>query len=224
VPLSLYPQPDDADIAIAALTADAPELAPEILAPEILAPEILALQRAAAAGNPQAQFELAVAYEKGEAVDRDLAWAARWYGEAAYRGHAESQYTYGKLKLDGKVLPHDPGEAYRWLTLSGLQGHDEAKDLSRDVKRSIGFDVYYREQTRVERFEPINGIAPWDPPSVEYLQLKLGKLGYSPGPPDGVLGPRTASALEAYQANEGLPLSSQPSEALLRILRSTAPQ
>ncbi len=36
------------------------------------------------------------------------------------------------------------------------------------------------------------------------VQTGLARLGYRPGPQDGVLGPRTRSAIRAFEADHGL--------------------
>ena len=177
------------------------------------------MQASAEEGDAESQFALALAYEKGDLVDTDLAWAARWYGRAAYRGHEEGQFSYGRLKMEGLGVRQDLGAAYRWLSLAAMRGHTEAKDLSADLELRLGIDLLYEEQFRANNFEPATG--PWlsDPPTVEYLQAKLGLLGFDPGPADGIMGPRTASALAAYQATQDLPPSSPLSEGLLEKIR-----
>ncbi|GAB4225168.1 MAG: hypothetical protein Kow0032_00330 [Methyloligellaceae bacterium] len=46
------------------------------------------------------------------------------------------------------------------------------------------------------------------------IQVSLTKLGYSPGPIDGRYGRRTADAIKAYEYNNQLLVTGQPSEAL----------
>jgi peptidoglycan hydrolase-like protein with peptidoglycan-binding domain len=46
-------------------------------------------------------------------------------------------------------------------------------------------------------------------------QSALLRLGYNPGPPDGVYGQRTAEAISEYQYNNRLPVDGQPSPQLL---------
>jgi uncharacterized protein (TIGR02594 family) len=43
-------------------------------------------------------------------------------------------------------------------------------------------------------------------PEVSDLQRRLQELGYSPGPVDGVFGPRTEEAVRAFQRDSGLPV------------------
>ena len=46
------------------------------------------------------------------------------------------------------------------------------------------------------------------------LQRALRRLGYDPGPVDGILGARTRAAIRAFQADAGLPVTGQVSERL----------
>lgn len=50
-------------------------------------------------------------------------------------------------------------------------------------------------------------------------QRSLTVLGYKPGPIDGQPGQSTTTAIEAYQAEQGLLVTGQPSEALLAHMR-----
>lgn len=58
------------------------------------------------------------------------------------------------------------------------------------------------------------GPAPMDP-LVYDTQTSLARLGYNPGPIDGVYGPRTANAIAAYERDHGLMVTGQPSPELL---------
>ena len=46
------------------------------------------------------------------------------------------------------------------------------------------------------------------------LQRSLHRLGYDPGPVDGIPGARTRAAIRAFQADAGLPVTGQVSERL----------
>ena len=51
------------------------------------------------------------------------------------------------------------------------------------------------------------------------LQRSLTVLGYNPGGIDGRMGPATVSAIQAYQQDQSLLTTGQPSEALLAHMR-----
>lgn len=55
-------------------------------------------------------------------------------------------------------------------------------------------------------------------PLVKDVQAALSQAGYDPGPVDGLAGPRTRSAISAYQSGNGLSPDGQPSAALLQHL------
>ena len=50
------------------------------------------------------------------------------------------------------------------------------------------------------------------------LQERLNAAGFDVGTPDGIIGSKTEAAVTAYQQARGLPVTGQPSVALLRSL------
>jgi len=50
-------------------------------------------------------------------------------------------------------------------------------------------------------------------------QDRLNRLGYDAGPVDGMMGPRTRSAVEAFQRDHGLPVTGRVTEALVTSLQ-----
>lgn len=57
------------------------------------------------------------------------------------------------------------------------------------------------------------------PEIVKAIQAILGQKGYEPGTPDGVVGIVTRAAIMAYEHDNGLPISGEPSEPLLRHMQ-----
>lgn len=55
------------------------------------------------------------------------------------------------------------------------------------------------------------------------IQQSLTLQGYNPGPIDGVMGFSTREAIKAYQRNNGLPVTGQPSQALARHMLGNGP-
>ena len=77
--------------------------------------------------SPQAQFELGMAYEKGEDLPQDYGQAMVWYRKAAEQGHAEAEFALGMIYANGESVPQDYGQAMAWYRKAAEQGHAEAK-------------------------------------------------------------------------------------------------
>ncbi len=58
-----------------------------------------------------------------------------------------------------------------------------------------------------------------DPGTVREVQVELQRRGYNVGPADGVLGPRTQTAIQQYEQRNGLPADGRPSYSLLDYMR-----
>ncbi len=61
------------------------------------------------------------------------------------------------------------------------------------------------------------------PEIVKGVQRLLGQKGYEPGALDGIVGLGTRAAIMAYEHDNGLPVSGEPSEPLLRHLQGVPP-
>ncbi len=67
-------------------------------------------------GNPKAQFNLALIYEKGKGIEPNLADAMRWYERAAKQGNAKAAYNLGRIyhRKGDKGDPHAYKKAKYW--------------------------------------------------------------------------------------------------------------
>jgi TPR repeat protein len=84
-------------------------------------------QRAARAGDPEAQHAIAVAYATGdEGVRRNLRQARHWYGLAAGRGHEEAAFNYAAMLLAGEGGPRDEAGAMKWMRKASSEGSTSA--------------------------------------------------------------------------------------------------
>lgn len=61
---------------------------------------------------------------------------------------------------------------------------------------------------------------PGGPGLVYSIQSSLARLGYDPGPVDGVYGGRTADAISQFQYTNRLPIDGQPSPEILNLMIS----
>lgn len=94
------------------------------LPPEEVGP--LALRKAAANGDPRANFEIAARYGDGIGLRPDLGEAARYYQKAAEGGLAPAQYRLGSLYEKGQGVARDVAKARRWYELAAGQGNAKA--------------------------------------------------------------------------------------------------
>lgn len=81
----------------------------------------------AEAGDPRAQFLLAVKYETGTDVPRDLGKARELYVRAARQGHADAQFKAGTLAQDAAASDEDQKVARDWYQAAAIQGHVPAQ-------------------------------------------------------------------------------------------------
>jgi localization factor PodJL len=83
----------------------------------------LELREAAAAGNAQAQFEVAAILGEGRVLEQDMVEAARWYERAAAQGFAPAQYRLGNLYEMGTGVEKDLEQARLWYQRSAESGN-----------------------------------------------------------------------------------------------------
>ena len=85
------------------------------------------LLRAAEAGDAKAQHFVAMLYENGNGVARDLEKAAHWYRRTAESGDREAMLTYAMLRALGKGTDADLADACHWATLALHSGTEKAR-------------------------------------------------------------------------------------------------
>ncbi len=198
-------------------------------------------RRAAEQGHASAQFNLGVMYANGEGVPQDYTEAVQWYRRAAEQGHASAQSNLGLMYEFGRGVTLGPVRAHKWFNLAAARFPASDKDRreiavsgrDRVAKRLTAAQLAEAQRLAREwRPTPWAGLAPSaasdggrqarsSRAGVAAVQRALARLGYDPGPADGVPGPRTRAAVRAFQAAAGLPVDGRPSEALRRALRST---
>ncbi len=98
--------------------------------------ELKKLKAGAEAGSPEAQFTLAVAYDRGLGVVPNYSTAASWYRRAAEKGLPEAQYNLATLYDQGLGVHHDPKLALNWY-------REAAKSGSPLAANNLGFLYEY---------------------------------------------------------------------------------
>ncbi len=88
---------------------------------------IASLQKAADAGNAEAQFRLGMMYANGDGVPLSHSRGAGLIESAARQGHTEAQTTLGWLYANGTGVDQDDQQAKKWYLRAAHQGSPKAE-------------------------------------------------------------------------------------------------
>lgn len=84
-------------------------------------------------GNPEAMYFIANMYVFGDelpsTVENPDVEAAKWFFEAAGRGHADAEYGLGLMFLAGKGVEQNQDEAMKWIGRAAQHGHVSARSF-----------------------------------------------------------------------------------------------
>lgn len=204
--------------------------------------------KAAEAGNAKAMHNLAVLYAEGGGEQPDYAAAAKWFEEAANFGVKDSLFNLGILYAGGIGVDKDLVASYKWFAIAADQGDPEAAKRRDDVANMMDQETLANARLAVENFklktpnaaankvtmepgwvdsatlpaEKVSIQAPDNTAMVKEAQDKLNYLGFDTGTPDGQMGPRTRSAIRAFQRSIGMPETGEVDNRLLDELKSQA--
>lgn len=180
---------------------------------------------AAEQGRPQAVYDLGLMYDEGLGIPRDFAEARTLYSRAARDGIADAHNNLGVIYANGNGVQTDLHAAYYYYAMADRLGGSK---MARENRRFTGAKLNAADRDRIDRLvrgappgalfpdhrsEPAPSAAtpppedapPEDAPpplsasETRRLQTALARLGFDPGPVDGILGPATRSALAAYR-------------------------
>jgi localization factor PodJL len=84
------------------------------------------LRDATAAGQPNAQYEVAMRLFEGRGLSKDQPAAARWFERAGSLGLAPAQYRLGSMYEKGIGVSRDPAAAKRWYLKAADAGNARA--------------------------------------------------------------------------------------------------
>ncbi len=126
----------------------------------------------AEAGDPSAQYNLALAHFNGHGVPRDLGKAVAWFRKAADLGLPEAQYNLAVCYLNGEGIEKNEKEAIKYLQAAAVQGIFSAqKTLIRCYATGIGVQK-----------SPANALL-WDFLARRTVELQTGLSVGQPGRP-----------------------------------------
>ncbi len=197
---------------------------------------------AAESGNVVAMHNLGVIYATpGTVADEpDMENAFRWFNEAADHGVRDSQVNMGIFHTRGIGTNVDLVEAYKWFAVASASGDVDAKSKLTVIKEALRPEQLAEAKALVESWKPetadkaanevqvseawkdqtaqVAQPVPVSKTTIAQMQAVLARLGYNPGPADGIMGQRTRDAIVAYRKKAGLDGGEQVDAALLRSL------
>ncbi len=161
------------------------------------------LRKAAGNGYPPANYLLGMAYLYG-----DPSLAAEHLKAAAEKEHGASMHMLGIMYANGVGVPKNTEEAVSWFRLAKAQGIA----VSDQLLTPRGVEAYFNKSRQVRNQDDL----------VKDIQQRLIRLGYNPGPADGLYGAKTRAAIIAFQKRNGLPADGLATAALLEALKSAS--
>lgn len=85
------------------------------------------LEKRAAAGDAQAQYQMGLLYQEGGEVQQDYRKAAAFFAQAAEKGHAEARYQLARCYYAGSGVERDSVKARSLLAAAADAGSVEAQ-------------------------------------------------------------------------------------------------
>ncbi|WP_075995529.1 SEL1-like repeat protein [Salaquimonas pukyongi] len=200
--------------------------------------------KAAASGNALAMHNLAVLNVQGLlGSDPDMETAIGWFEKAANLGVKDSQVNLGILYTRGMGVKADLEQAYKWFAIAAKGGDNDAAAKRDTVAKNMRPEQLEKARGEAEIWKPktlnreANTVSleeSWKTgsrleraalPQTELIrrtQAILTKLGFDPGPADGIMGAKTEEAIRDYQKKFGLPVDGRVSPGLLEALSAQA--
>ncbi len=203
-------------------------------------------ERAAMKGNLKAIHNLAVIYADGGNGKPDFAKAGVWFRKAAELGLADSQFNLAILHDRGLGVAKDSSKAYFWFQIAANQGDTDARARAEAIEKRMTADEIARTNLLINSWRPATlsqkaneVVLPADgwQRSVETAQAGLdsafnqkqlvilaqgylSRLGFNPGPADGVMGTQTRQAIKDFQQENQLPVSGNIDPTLVSKLKA----
>ena len=163
-------------------------------------------------GSAVAMWKVAIAYNVGNGVKKDMTRALDWYRSAADKGLGVAMSDLGYFYAEGDGVAKNAAEAARWFERAAAVGHpggmrnfafvlDRGEGMPSNPSRSADYLLTaYRMGSDSARESLFNRYESWRPETRIEVQRLLRDYGYYSGPPNGVFDEATFAALRALQA------------------------
>lgn len=81
------------------------------------------IQDAANQNDAKSQYQLAMIFELGLGVEKDLSQAFVWYQKSAQQNYAKAQYNLGVFYALGKGVDKDIQQSKHWILSANKNGY-----------------------------------------------------------------------------------------------------
>jgi len=100
-------------------------------------------RKAAEAGNPLGENNLADLYLRGEGLKQDDSAAFFWFQQAALQGHTGARIKLGYMYAEGRGTAKDPTAAYAWIKAAQIAGDPRGDEMLRQIEKVLSADQVY---------------------------------------------------------------------------------
>ncbi len=176
---------------------------------------------AANAGLVDAQYNLAVLYEKGQGAKSDLVEAYKWYSLAQKEGdkQAASRAAIIKLKLSPAQIITAQNNIKQW-TLNKLPSKANIPPSLSYLSNEPPADNQTIGQSKYVKSGVVATDILADKKSIKSAQNMLKTLGWDIGATDGIIGNKTRKAISEFQARQNLLVTGKVNDELIENLES----
>ena len=179
-------------------------------------------RRAGERGDAPSQFNLALMYQWGEGTAQDDTQAVKWYRRAAEQGFPHAQINLGLMYETGRGVAQNLIQAHKWFNLAATRFSASERSGAVRARARVALRLTRDDLAKAQRLA-----REWRPGTptladnahdigigIANLQRNLRRLGYEPGPIDGILGAKTRAAIRAFQTDHGLQVTGEASDNL----------
>ena len=158
------------------------------------------LSRAAEAGHGSAQYFLAELFLNGRGGPAEMAWGVQWLERSASRGVPAAQLATGVAYASGLGGLTDTALAVEWLLRAQQQGEAQAEALLAKLQPRLSGSQW--RALKAKAAKPLPPLRSPERGMVRFVQLALNQGGYDAGVADGVMGPKTRSAIVSFNRQQ----------------------
>ncbi len=197
---------------------------------------------AADQGNALAMHNLAVINAMGVLTNgANMVEASKWFEKAAEYGVKDSQVNLGIVYAKAMGVEANLPEAYKWFAIAAKAGDKDAAQKRDTIAKQMRPDQLELARGKVELWQPkelnekANNVeipVSWktspqitasltSKQMITKSQVLLAKLGFKPGPADGLMGAKTVNAIKNFQSRAGIPTNGKVSMELLGALEKS---